>query len=829
MMLANLNKRFTRYPKGAAFLVLLTLGAIAFAPCESNAEVPKTLGQEVSPETWQEVPQRFKGKHALFLLWSVTCEPCIEEMPGLIEIQKELGPKGLQICSVNTDPEAQFEAAARLSEKLDLPFVRFYKKPGPDTRFRQAVDPEYGANPFALLFDPEGKKIRTFGQAHSKEEWNSILEPYLEPEDTVPAVSQLPGLGSNGKSDPLLGALDLGALGLAEPGPQSLGEPSKPTGNPFHVTQPIWTASSPTAGTLTVLLDCHQPGHLLLHALQYKKLRGSGVSLGDWKASKLEHLYMPIRDETEEVLFMPGSISIPLTWNQAESGATKDLRLRFTSQGCTDGKEGLCYPPDTYLIDGTLSAIDGKLDLSGIVTTRLEPFAPLPEPDEDEPGAEQTASPAKTPEVTGAAGSVKDSQFMRTLIEESLLWAFVVAFLFGIGTSFTPCVYPMIPATVAIFGAKEVKSRLQACALATTFVMGIALSYSVLGLTAAALGAVFGTALENPWVASVVAGVYVILGLALLDVFTFYLPSSWVTGASKVNRKGFLGAFLMGLVSSVVFAPCGGPILLGILAWVADTKSYFLGFWLTFVYAWGIGVLFFVIAVFSASIRYLPRSGVWMVAVKDFFGLLLIGLALYWLYFVLPGIWFWGLAVLYLLGVATFIHVKNQGTTGWTRAILSFGMLASVLVASIPLQKFAVLKGWLPAPALNVPTSDGTVASMGSGLVWRTGTPITDLAKAREEGKPALVDFRTNVCPKCDELEHYTFSDPEVQKALSEFVTIQVNLSEDNEEISQIRKDHDVLAVPVIEFYDSKGNRLLDKRVADFIGPEEFLEHIRGI
>jgi len=291
---------------------------------------------------------------------------------------------------------------------------------------------------------------------------------------------------------------------------------------------------------------------------------------------------------------------------------------------------------------------------------------------------------------------------------------------------------------------------------------------------------------------------------------------------------------MMGLVSSVVVAPCGEPILLGLLTWVAKTRDFFLGFWLLFVYAWGIGVLFFIIAVFSSSMRYLPKAGNWMIAVKDFFGLLLLGLALYWLRYVLPEIWTLGLLVAYLLGCATFIHTKNHDTKGWSRSVLSFATLALLLTASLPLHRFASLQGWISsAPSVSVQTAGVSGAEAGSSFKekWKTETPLTDLQKAQASGKPAVVDFRTNVCPKCDHIEEYVFADEEVQKALEGFATIQVNLSDrdENEEILALQRKHDVLAVPVIVFYDSKGNVLADKTVADQISKDDFLSLIRDI
>ena len=824
------------------FLTFALSGAI------DGSEAPTALGKGVSADTWAESLSVHKGHYTLATFWEVTCEPCIEEMPGLIEAYRQLKPKGLIIRAVNTDPASRYDAAAKLIERLQLPFERYYKLPGPDVAFHQAVDPEYGANPFAVLYAPDGSKVKTFADAHTQEKWLALLSPYLEPQgsQTAASPSDTKAIQVASNTDPPaddpLSLLDIPMLALPD---EIGGEPSTtlPPGSvqsgrtPFRVEPPSWKPLNSTEVQWVIPFGSGQEAHLILSTLMVEKIRGKGIHVGKADVSKKDYYYMEIRGETEEMLRTPGSVLLPLSVQATTAGAEIPVEVILTYQGCTDGPKGVCYPPESFAITGTLTNAPGGLEVKGLEARWLDPMKPRPEPEE----AVQVSS-SDTQTGSGESGedsvsglfsseSLHDTTIVERAFRKSLLLVFVLAFLGGILTSFTPCVYPMIPATVAIFGAKEVKSRLAACSLAATYIMGVALSYASLGVLAAAVGTVFGNMMENPWLISIVAGFYVVLALSMLDAFVFYLPSSWVSAASRVNRKGYTGAFLMGLVSSIVFAPCGEPILLGILAWVAKTQSFFLGFWLLFVYAWGIGVLFFVIATFSSSIQYLPKAGAWMVAVKDFFGLLLFGLALFWLQFVLPPAWLWGLATLYFLGVATFIHNKNHGFEGWPRIVLSFATLAALLAGSLPLQRFALMHGWLPnAPGAMMGAHSGS-APASTSIAWLREAPLTDLARAQSMGKPVIVDYRTNVCPKCDELEHKVFSHPEVQKALTGFVTIQVNLSEagKNREIREIQNRQAIFAVPVIEFYDSKGNLLSHKRIADVLSAEEFLKHIQDI
>lgn len=823
--------RILRITRAAALAVLMAAGLAQAAPPE--------LGQEVSPAEWPAFTKSFENPLTLVVLWEITCIPCVEEMPGLIEVHKELSSRGLDIWEVNTDPESRFDSAARFLEKLDPPFKRFYRKPGPDLKFREAVDPGYGANPFAILFNKSGEKLATFGEAHTKEQWIASLSPYLEqvaPAEEDAPLASVEAVPEDLPSDPfaLLGlpsANDpFGALGSST-------APANPLKSPFEFTLKGWTASGPNSGTITVSVTCKEPAHLTLTETRIEKIRGKGIHVSMPAVSDPESHYVEIREETEEIQRTPGEIYLPISL--VEGTGPVEFELVLGTLGCTDGPKGVCYPRESHKVTGTLTRGASESSVASLALAWLDPREEFPEPLDGvmsvgwtSPDAAPAPGSAPVPDDS-AASAFKDSTAFERVFRDSIVLGFFLAFLGGILTSFTPCVYPMIPATVAIFGAKEVKSRLGAISLAATYIMGVALSYASLGVLAAAVGTVFGTAMESPWVISIVAAFYIILGLSMLDVFVFYLPSSWVSAASKVNRKGYTGAFLMGLVSSVVFAPCGEPILLGILTMVAKAQSFFLGFWLLFVYAWGIGLLFFVIAAFSSSIQYLPKAGVWMVAIKDFFGLLLLGLALYWLHFVLPDAWLWGLATLYFLGTATFIHTKNDGVSGRARAVLSFGTLACLLLGTLPLHRFAATQGWVPGITTMASHTGAAVASdvATDPIQWLSGAPLSELDRAKSEGKPVIVKYRTNVCTKCDEIDHEVFTDPAVIDAVQEFVTIKVNLSEErqDEQIRKLRIDRAVFAVPVIEFYDSSGNLLEGKRVADTLSAEQFLALIRDI
>ncbi len=219
------------------------------------------------------------------------------------------------------------------------------------------------------------------------------------------------------------------------------------------------------------------------------------------------------------------------------------------------------------------------------------------------------------------------------------LRAIPFVFVGGVLTSLTPCIYPMIPITAAIVGGTSAStsgrtgaSRSRPVALTLTYVLGLALVYSALGLFAGMTGTLFGTVSTNPWLYLAMANLLLIAALAMLDVFHVRFPTAILERASNVGSAGRLsGAFAMGAMSGLVAAPCSAPVMAAVLTWVASTKSAVLGFVYLLVFSLGMCTLLVAVGVSSGTIARLPRAGVWMVWVKRFFALVMIIAAQYYL------------------------------------------------------------------------------------------------------------------------------------------------------------------------------------------------------
>ena len=217
----------------------------------------------------------------------------------------------------------------------------------------------------------------------------------------------------------------------------------------------------------------------------------------------------------------------------------------------------------------------------------------------------------------------------------SPLTAIPLLFVAGLLTSLTPCVYPMIPITVALVGRESLgagTTRWRPLFLTLSYVFGVALIYAILCVIAGMTGSIFGTISSNPWLYFLQANVLLLAGLFMLDVFTLRLPASTMEWATRVGTGGhYGGAFAMGSVSGLVAAPCGAPVMAAVLTWVTRTQSAILGFIYLFVFSLGMCALLVAVGVSSGSAARLPRAGIWMARVKRIFGFVMLGVAEYYL------------------------------------------------------------------------------------------------------------------------------------------------------------------------------------------------------
>jgi thiol:disulfide interchange protein DsbD len=405
--------------------------------------------------------------------------------------------------------------------------------------------------------------------------------------------------------------------------------------------------------------------------------------------------------------------------------------------------------------------------------------------------------------------------FASALQDGSYAGAVGLIFVAGLATSLTPCVYPMIAITVSVFGARQAETHAKAALLSTFFVLGIAALFTPLGVISALTGSAFGSALANPWVVGTLAALFAVMAFSMFGLFDLALPSGLQNRLAQAGGFGIRGAFVLGFVNGLIAAPCTGPVLAVLLTWVATTGNVAFGALALFVYAIGIGVLFWFVGTFAIT---LPKSGRWVEWTKSVFGIAMLALAFYYLRGVLPyprpavrnEVWL-AIALGLLVGgvIVGAIHLSFKGGAWGARIRKAIGVTACVA-------GLLGIVGW--AEALPPGAHISWVQSFDAGK-----------ARATAEQRPMLVDFGADWCGACQELDRDVLSDPRVVAEARRFVTVRVDLSTDKatDEKWALLKAYNQPGLPLMVLHHSDGSEAA--RVTGLLESDEFLEMMGAV
>ncbi|MFQ6003995.1 MAG: protein-disulfide reductase DsbD [Woeseia sp.] len=478
-----------------------------------------------------------------------------------------------------------------------------------------------------------------------------------------------------------------------------------------------------------------------------------------------------------------------------------NLEIELGFQGCADG--GICYPPTTRTLHVTLPAASADTALAA---------------------------------VSERAPPVTEQARLAELIGTGNIWLIVATF-FGAGLllAFTPCVLPMVPILSGIIaGEGENVSTARGFSLALTYVMGMALVYTAAGVAAAAVGLQLQAIFNQPWVLTLFAGLFVVLALGMFGLYELQMPSAIQTRLSTISggqKSGTaVGAFVMGALSALIVTACVAPALIAALTVMAQSGDMLRGGTALFAMSLGMGAP--LLAVGAAQGRLLPTTGPWMVAVKNAFGFMMLGLAIWMLSRFLPGtatLALWGVLIfmagVYLGGFTTL----TRESPGVYRLGKGFGLLAIVYGAVLIVGSLAGSDSMLrPFSALN--TGGQSMLADDGGLEFRRIKSVGDLeqalATASAEGKTAMLDFYADWCVSCIEMEKYTFTDAAVQDALADTVLLQADVTANDEEDQGLMKRFGVFGPPTIIFFGSDGLQRNGYEVVGFMKATQFTEHV---
>ena len=560
----------------------------------------------------------------------------------------------------------------------------------------------------------------------------------------------------------------------------------------LSVKAPAGTAASP--GETEIVLTVTIPRGYHIFAGEDLKASISG-KLGT-KAVKYP------KPETEEGFeIYRGTVNIPilLTVPPSLDGEVKSS-VKLEWQGCQDFGDKVCFMPETseapFSLTAKASAVKEDTPPPPARTDITDDTAPAPASTAEKPlpgldGFREKGrfagflSPRDFHDWyrrTSAGNPAGDENLFSKVAKDNILLAILVAFLFGFLSSLTPCVYPVIPITIAYIGSRASgKGRLSGFVLSLFFVLGLALVYSTLGVISSLLGVSFGSLTQKPVVGLFVALVFLLLGLSMMGLFEIAMPSKW-TGkieAEKKKGKGYLGAFFIGALSGLVASPCIGPLLLAILVIVASIGSALLGFIYLFAFAAGMGILFILIGTFSGLLSSLPKSGGWMDFVKIIFGAMIIAAAFYF-------------GALYLSAAPFFLL---SGTVlGFVVAFLIFGasrhffpVPARVVASLLVVAAFAGILPFTPHMPGKVGAPEHFMTDLGAAI-----------NKAGEEKKPLLLDFRADWCAACLELEEKTWPSEEAGKVFAEVVPVKMDFTKESEMRSRLEERFQIKGLPTV-------------------------------
>lgn len=398
--------------------------------------------------------------------------------------------------------------------------------------------------------------------------------------------------------------------------------------------------------------------------------------------------------------------------------------------------------------------------------------------------------------------------------DTSALSVLTYTFIAGFLTSLTPCVYPLIPITLSIFGGDEQVRLRYRFVRAIAYCAGIAATYTALGVISARTGMLFGSFLAHPLITSSIALLMFVMALTMLDIFQIPGLTGIQKRACSVRGAALHNIFGMGAVSGLVAAPCVSPVLAGVLVIAASGQNLFWGGTLLFVYAMGIGCIFIFLATFASFIHKIPRSGNWLFAIKFIIASALCMVSIWLIAPLLPpfsrasiaaipiGATLAGACVALLLALSAYRHDRS-----------GVKVAAAVLLALC----LFILSSETPAPA----SQTGHVENPAS---WYSSSAAA-LSAGAAQNKITMIDIFADWCAACKELEKHTFPDPAVMQELSKMVAARVDYASEEALVGKF----EVFGLPCILFIAPDGSELPQSRIDGFVAPDVFAEHLRTL
>jgi thiol:disulfide interchange protein DsbD len=681
--------------------------------------------------------------------------------------------------------------------KVDETFgkVETYRK---EVRLVLPIKREAGATSVSLKVTFQGCADAGLCYTPIVETKRLLLPPVAEVSPSAPLTEAPPAIASSSTVSALAGL-------------RSLGGSKQPDILP---ADQAFTTRSSMPDAQTVRVDFHIAPNSYLYRDKLKVLvkTPADVSISQMKLPQADVKEDPSFGRTEVYhhdFNATLSLSRPLATHEK-------LVLDATYQGCNE-KIGVCYPPITQAIT---------------LTTAMSQ-APLPNASLD-----LNNPPAAQPVLT-KSGAESETSKIEKILKKGNFWAVLAGFFgFGLLLSLTPCVFPMIPILSGIIAGQKQVTKASGFWLALAYVLGMAITYALAGVAAALSGTLISNALQNPWALGFGALVFVALALSMFGFFELQLPSSvqskFSDTANKMKGGSFVGVFTMGALSAVIVGPCVAPPLAAALAYIAQTGNTVLGGAALFVLALGMGVPLLLIGLSAGAL--LPKAGGWMNAVKYFFGVMMLAIAIYLISPIIPAWINMLLWALLLIASAVYLNALDPlspQAPGWRRLWKAVGVVLlatglALLLGTLGggrdlLQPLAIYQGG-PRKA---GSSEAATGAEAHPLKFERVKSIVELdAKiAASKGREVMLDFYADWCVSCKEMERFTFNDPKVQARLKDVVLLQADVTAISDNDKALLKRFNLFGPPGIIFWNTAGEESPYK-VIGYEVAEKFLTSI---
>ena len=551
----------------------------------------------------------------------------------------------------------------------------------------------------------------------------------------------------------------------------------------------------------------------------------------------------------QNVALPPGKMKVDMTFGQTEvyyspvqavislkrddPASEQPLTLTATYQGCNE-PVGVCYAPIHKVVELTLPAMKAAIDAVAETVSGPATAAGI------DATAELFQLPSKAPVVETEAYKI-DQMF-----QTGDFWLILTGF-FGIGLllAFTPCVFPMFPILSGIIAnrGKHVTKR-HGFILALAYVLGMAITYAIAGVAAGLSGAMLSAALQNVWVLGTFALVFVLLSFSMFGFYELQLPGSLQTKLSEEagQLKGgqLTGVFGMGALSALIVGPCVAAPLAGALLYISQSGDVVLGGSALFMMALGMGVPLLLLGTSAGAL--LPRAGAWMESIKRFFGVLLLGVAIWLISPVINDVAHMLLWAALLIISAMYLHAIDplpDRASGLQKFLKGVGVIALLLGVALLIGVLSGSRDVLqPLSKLGVTNASTTSTDMnGAGVTNYQTLPfqrvktVTELDEQirQSQDKYIMVKFYADWCISCKEMERFTLSDPQVQSRLQDVVLLQIDVTNGTPDDAALLKRFKLFGPPGILFIDRQGNDVPDIKIIGFLNKKDFLTVLNAV